>query len=81
MKSKEIEEILKEMDLVVNHNKVPIYFTQNQVKTILSYIEQLEEFKKEHLIMKQILIEHGLYETLLNDDRFIKYLKEDDSDE
>lgn len=42
MKNKEIEEILFDMDLIVNHNKVPIYFTQNKVKLLLSYIEQLE---------------------------------------
>ena len=44
--NKEMEEILIEMDLVVNHDKVPIYFTQNQVKTTLLYIEQLEKEKE-----------------------------------
>ena len=27
--------------------------------------------------MKQLLIEHGLWETLLNDDRFLNHLKND----
>ena len=38
---------------------------------------QLKEFKKEHEIMKKILIEKGLWETLLNDDRFLEYLREE----
>lgn len=36
---------------------------------------ELEEFKEEHKIMKQILIENNLWETLLNDDRFLEYLR------
>lgn len=39
---------------------------------------QLKEFKEEHKIMKQILIENGLWERLLNDDRFLKYLRDDE---
>lgn len=42
--------------------------------------DQLKEFKEEHKIMKQILIENGLWERLLNDDRFLKYLRVDDDD-
>lgn len=38
---------------------------------------RLKEFKKEHEIMKKILIEKGLWETLLNDDRFLEYLREE----
>lgn len=38
---------------------------------------QLNEFKEEHKIMKQILIENGLWERLLNDDRFLKHLRSD----
>ena len=41
---------------------------------------QLKEFKEEHKIMKQILIENGLWERLLNDDRFLKYLRDDDNE-
>lgn len=36
---------------------------------------ELEEFKEEHKIMKQILIENNLWENLLNDDRFLEYLR------
>lgn len=43
MKNKEIEKILFDMDLIANHDKVPIYFTQDKVKLLLSYIEQLEK--------------------------------------
>lgn len=39
--------------------------------------KELKEFKEEHKIMKQILIEHGLWETLLNDDRFLDHLRSD----
>lgn len=45
------------------------------VDDIQSKIEQLNDFKQEHFVMKQILIENGLWETLLNDDRFIEHLK------
>lgn len=38
---------------------------------------RLKEFKKEHEIMKKILIEKGLWENLLNDDRFLEYLREE----
>lgn len=38
---------------------------------------RLKEFKKEHEIMKKILIEKGLWETLLNNDRFLEYLREE----
>ena len=38
---------------------------------------RLKEFKNEHEIMKKILIEKGLWETLLNDDRFLEYLREE----
>ena len=41
-------------------------------------LSELEEFKKEHKIMKRILHENGLWETLLNDDEFVKHLREDD---
>lgn len=41
-------------------------------------LSELEEFKKEHKIMKRILDENGLWETFLNDDEFLKYLREDD---
>ncbi len=39
--------------------------------------KDLHDFKIEHDIMKRILCQHGLWETLLNDKEFIKYLKED----
>lgn len=48
-------------------------------KTINQLTNQLKEFKEEHKIMKQIIIENGLWERLLNDDRFLKYLRNDDN--
>ena len=53
----------------------------SKTKQIIEELEQenarLKEFKKEHEIMKKILIEKGLWETLLNDDRFLEYLREE----
>ena len=55
----------------------------NVTQLLLAYVSlqqenaQLKEFKKEHEIMKKILIEKGLWETLLNDDRFLEYLREE----
>lgn len=51
------------------------------LKDVIKILQQenarLKEFKKEHEIMKKILIEKGLWETLLNDDRFLEYLREE----
>ena len=50
----------------------------NNTKTkLFKYLTNLEELKTEHKIMKRILVENNLWETLLNDDEFIEYLKED----
>ena len=49
----------------------------NYTKQLQKENAQLKEFKKEHEIMKKILIEKGLWETLLNDDRFLEYLREE----
>lgn len=38
--------------------------------------KEIEELKKEHKIMKRIIIDNGLWETLLNDDEFVNYLEE-----
>jgi hypothetical protein len=47
------------------------------IDTLQQENARLKEFKKEHEIMKKILIEKGLWETLLNDDRFLEYLREE----
>ena len=49
----------------------------NYIKDLQQENARLKEFKKEHEIMKKILIEKGLWETLLNDDRFLEYLREE----
>ena len=41
--NEETKEILKDMDLVVNYNKVPIYYTQKHIKTLLDYITNLQQ--------------------------------------
>ena len=49
----------------------------NSTKTkLFEYLNNLEELKTEHKIMKRILVEHNLWETLLNDDEFIEHLEE-----
>ena len=51
--------------------------TSNEVKTkLFEYLDKLEEFKTEHKIMKRILVENNLWETLLNDDEFIEHLED-----
>lgn len=35
---------------------------------------------EEHNIMKQLIIENGLWERLLNDDRFLKHLRSDNNE-
>lgn len=50
-------------------------FMNYQDKEIERLNNELEEFKEEHKIMKQILIENNLWKTLLNDDRFLEYLR------
>lgn len=59
-----------------------IYYQRREIKKkdqqITQLTNQLKEFKEEHKIMKQILIENGLWERLLNDDRFINYLRSDE---
>lgn len=50
----------------------------NNTKTkLFKYLTNLEELKTEHKIMKRILVENNLWETLLNDDEFIEHLEED----
>ena len=50
---------------------------ENDTKTkLFDYLNNLEQMKVEHKIMKRILIENNLYERLLNDDEFIDYLEE-----
>ncbi len=45
------------------------------LKEIENLQQELQEIKKEHSIMKQFIYENGLWEKLLNDDRFIEYLR------
>lgn len=46
----------------------------------ISKSKELEEFRKEHKIMARIIHDHGLWNTFLNDDEFLEYLREDDYD-
>ena len=50
----------------------------NNTKTkLFDYLNNLEELKVEHKIMKRILVENNLWETLLNDSEFIEHLEEE----
>lgn len=42
-----------------------------------SLFKEWQDIIEEHQIMKQIIIENGLWERLLNDDRFLKHLRSD----
>ena len=65
------------------HNKLSFEINQELIHLMKRIVElqqenvRLKEFKKEHDIMKKILIEKGLWETLLNDDRFLEHLREE----
>lgn len=50
---------------------------EENIKIVEQVIKDYKEKSIEHKIMKRILIEHNLWETLLNDDEFIKYLEEE----
>lgn len=39
--------------------------------------EELYNILQEHTIMKHFIIRYGLWEKFLNDDEFLKYLRED----
>lgn len=56
--TEEIKRIIEDMDLVANYNKVPIYYTQKQIKTLLDYITNLqddyqEQYTYEYNLRKQ----------------------------
>lgn len=63
-----------------NEKKEPVYCEdcyQELISENAKLQKDLHDFKSEHNIMKKILIDHGLWEELLNNDEFIKYLRED----
>ena len=77
------EEINTISEEQVLHNKLSFEINQELIHLMKRIVElqqenvRLKEFKKEHDIMKKILIEKGLWETLLNDDRFLEHLREE----
>lgn len=66
-----LEKLLKDVKQTSSYDKISHY------KALENLITRYKEIKKEHKIMKRILVEHNLWETLLNDDEFIKYLREE----
>lgn len=85
---KELKDALNILDRPVKINsKVYKYFDEeNYEKLRQTYLKCLEihnkldsiiGLAKEHKILKQFIIDKGLYEELLNDDKFIEWMKED----
>ena len=74
-------EFLTDEDIHGLEEDLEITVLQNKLDKANERIEELEdelkEYKIEHKIMKQILIENNLWERLLNDDRFIEHLREE----
>ena len=70
---KSIKDLTYDMD--IEHLLRTCKALEYSQKEIERLNNELEEFKEEHKIMKQILIENNLWETLLNDDRFLEYLR------
>lgn len=82
---KEAVEVLKDISLefedvekwaIVNFSKKEFESLRICVNLIEKQQKEIEELKKEHKIMKRIIIDNGLWETLLNDDEFVNYLEE-----
>ena len=44
---------------------------EGYIEHLQTRIKELERFKYEHKIMKEILIENGLWEKMLNDNQFL----------
>ena len=59
-----------------------IYLLNDENRELLFKIARIMQEKSrlyvENKIMQKILKENGLWETLLNDDEFIKYLREEE---
>ena len=72
--SKIVDEVFQ--DRVEAHKH--LVTANKEIERLNNIIKKLEEFKEEHKIMKQILIENNLWETLLNDDRFLEHLRGSD---
>jgi len=57
------------------YNKI-IYIFQ-KCRALFPRIETLLEISKEHKILKQFIIDEGMYEKLINSDKFIEWMNED----
>lgn len=53
---------------------------KQQFKIVYDYINNLEQIRKEHSIMKQFIYEKGFWGMFLNDDRFVEHLRGDDNE-
>ena len=77
-----LEEKKKALDLHIDNyykNDCETAICRELVKerdAIENVLKELKDYKTEHKIMKKILVEHNLWETLINDDEFIEYLIE-----
>lgn len=88
LQAKEIEEAIEILKNPINVNtKEYKYFDKDNydklteiykkcLKAFDKY-ETLIELAKEHKILKQFIIDNGLWEKLLNDEKFLDWMKED----
>lgn len=76
---KNLEEIinLSKEEIENNDENITAILDLEDLKSLENLLTRYKEIKTEHKIMKRILVEHNLWETLLNDGEFIKYLKEE----
>lgn len=84
----DLKEVLKILKEPVEVNSVNLkYFTEEQYCVLVDIFEKcqllfprydvLSEIAKEHKILKQFIIDEGLYEKLINSDKFIEWMNED----
>ena len=71
MSEKEAIKYLEYMKEHIDFNKIGYVYGNEAIETILNIFN---DFKTESKIMKKLIVKNGLWETLLNDDEFIKYL-------
>lgn len=82
---KEALDILKHPIMI--NNQVYKYFDEEnyeRLKTtylkclnIYNKLDTLIEISKEHKILKQFIIDNGMWEKLLNDEKFLDWMEED----
>lgn len=83
---KEALDILKHPIMI--NNQVYKYFDEKNYERlkntylkcldIYNKLDTLIEISKEHKILKQFIIDNGMWEKLLNDEKFLEWMREDE---